>query len=57
MNTMATATYLHRVDSNSSRRVIIVRQTNCKVKPTINTLNSEENPPILPKKHRKSLFK
>jgi uncharacterized secreted protein with C-terminal beta-propeller domain len=56
MNMMAaTSTYLHPVDSNSSRRVIIVRQTNSKVKPTISTLSlAEENPP---KKPRKSLFK
>ena len=43
---MDTAKYLHRVDSSSSRRVIIVRQGSFKAKSTtsINTLNVEQNP-------------
>jgi len=61
MNT--TATYLHRVDSASSHRLIIVRQMSFKLKPTMSTLKSEQNsqkrlPSISRrKKQRKSLFK
>lgn len=65
---MDTTTYSHRIDSSSSRRFIIVRQSSCKAKSTasINTLNVEQNPQPLStivtsvstlKKRRKSLFK
>jgi hypothetical protein len=69
MKTMTTTTtYLQPVDSSSSPRVIIVRQSSFKAKPTtsIKTLNAEQNPQQLstivtsvstPKKRRKSLFK
>ena len=58
-------TYLHRVDSSSSRRVIIVRQNSFKDKPTT-SINNETNSQHLStmitsvpteKKRRKSLFK
>lgn len=63
METMTT-TYLHRVDSSSSPRVIIVRQNSFKAKST--TSNTKQIPQQLstivtsvsiPEKRRKSLFK
>jgi hypothetical protein len=68
MSKMETTAYLHRVDSSTSPRVIIIRQGSFKVKPmtSINTPNVKQNPQQLstivtsgstPKKRRKSLFK
>jgi hypothetical protein len=68
IETVTKTTYLHRVDSSSSPRVIIVRQSSFKAKPTtpIKILNTEQDPQQLstiatsvsmPEKHRKSFFK
>jgi hypothetical protein len=59
MSTMATATHLHRVNSTSSRRVIIVRQTSVKLKPTISIeQNSQQLTDIsTSNKPHRSLFK
>ena len=59
MSTMATATHLHRVNSASSRRVIIVRQTSIKQKPTISIeQNSQQlTDSSISTKPRRSLFK